>query len=121
LAFSLAVAVALFTAFILFPAASYAQHDHHNAAKSCDAPSDAEDVSHIYVAHGSVTEIRPDNNSLVLNHGPIEALGWGSMIMPFRVEDPSLLEGLKVGDKVRFDLTVNSTGSDYFISDVEAE
>jgi Cu(I)/Ag(I) efflux system protein CusF len=95
---------------------------HNHAAKSSEVPEDPTSPQ-IYVAYGSVSEIRPDAKSIVINHGPIEALGWGSMVMPFRVEDPSLLEGLKVGDKVRFDLKVNNPGknTDYYISDVEAE
>jgi Cu/Ag efflux protein CusF len=128
LAIALALSLVLFFMFVLFPDTSYAQgHDHssHTGHAAPAAPSGSADkgLSKIFVARGTITEISPDKSSLTINHGPIEALGWGSMVMPFKVEDSSLLEELKAGDKVRFDLTVKDPGNntDYFISDIETE
>jgi Cu/Ag efflux protein CusF len=41
---------------------------------------------------------------VLLDHDPIQAPGFfmGKMEMPFSVEDPALLGGLKAGDRVRF-------------------
>jgi len=52
---------------------------------------------------GVVTEIDAKQAMLTLKHDPIPALGWPSMTMPFRVVPPSLLDGLKVGQKIEFD------------------
>jgi len=52
---------------------------------------------------GVVTEIDAKDATVTLKHEPIPALGWPSMTMPFRVTPPSLLDGLKVGQKIEFD------------------
>lgn len=39
---------------------------------------------------------------VTLSHEPVPALNWPAMTMLFRVEDPALLRGLKVGDRVAF-------------------
>jgi len=52
---------------------------------------------------GVVTEIDASQSQVTLKHEPIPSLGWPTMVMPFRVTPPSLLSGLKVGDKVTFD------------------
>ena len=52
---------------------------------------------------GVVTEIDAKEAVVTLKHQPIPALGWPSMTMPFHANPPSLLNGLKVGDKVAFD------------------
>jgi Cu(I)/Ag(I) efflux system periplasmic protein CusF len=40
---------------------------------------------------------------VTLKHQPIPALGWPSMTMDFKATPPSLLDGLKVGQKIAFD------------------
>ncbi len=52
---------------------------------------------------GVITEIDAKDAMLTLKHEPIPALGWPAMVMPFRVTPPSLLDGLKVGQKIDFD------------------
>jgi Cu(I)/Ag(I) efflux system protein CusF len=52
---------------------------------------------------GVVAEIDAKQAMLTLKHDPIPALGWPAMTMPFRVTPPSLLDGLKVGQKIEFD------------------
>ncbi|MFZ5669005.1 MAG: efflux RND transporter periplasmic adaptor subunit [Pseudomonadota bacterium] len=39
---------------------------------------------------------------VTMSHDPVPGLNWPAMTMLFRVEDPSLLRGLKVGDRVAF-------------------
>jgi len=43
-----------------------------------------------------------DPRSITLSHGAIPAAGWPAMTMAFRLQDPALARGLKVGDRVRF-------------------
>ena len=39
-----------------------------------------------------------------LAHEPIKSLGWSAMLMDFSVAKASLLDGLKEGDAVQFEL-----------------
>lgn len=50
---------------------------------------------------GVVKEVRADGR-LTIKHGPIPNLDMGSMTMIFRTNDPKLGKGLKVGDKIKF-------------------
>lgn len=51
---------------------------------------------------GEVTKIDRAQNRLELRHGEIKNLDMPPMKMVFRVRDPKALDGLAVGDKVRF-------------------
>ncbi|MDR2198462.1 MAG: copper-binding protein [Deltaproteobacteria bacterium] len=59
----------------------------------------------IFEGEGVVRSIDRGKLSVVLRHAPIPALGWGPMTMGFPVENPALLEEVKEGDRVRFDLS----------------
>jgi len=72
-------------------------HDHARGAPGSEAGS----------AHGELpkveSEVRRINtraNTLSLRHGEIPNLDMPPMTMVFQVADPSLLEGLAVGDEV---------------------
>jgi Cu/Ag efflux protein CusF len=53
---------------------------------------------------GEVTKIDVAANKITLRHGPIKKLDMDmGMTMVFRVQDPTMLKGLKAGDKVKFD------------------
>jgi Cu(I)/Ag(I) efflux system protein CusF len=52
---------------------------------------------------GEVRKIDKAQGKLTLRHGPITNLGMPGMTMVFHVADPKLLDGLKEGDKVRFE------------------
>lgn len=53
-------------------------------------------------ASGEVTKIDKAAGRVEIRHGEIKALDMPPMRMVFRVREPRLLEGLAVGDKVRF-------------------
>lgn len=53
-----------------------------------------------YPATGVVVEF--DKDSITLDHGPVPALKWPSMTMPFQWARPELAQGLKPGDRVEF-------------------
>jgi len=57
------------------------------------------------VGEGNVIALVPSNNQLVVEHSPIQDF-MESMTMGYPVEPPSLLEGLKAGDRVRFTIDV---------------
>lgn len=52
-------------------------------------------------AEGKVVAAVPSASQIVVEHGEIKGF-MEAMTMGYRVEPPSLLEGLKFGDKVRF-------------------
>ena len=52
---------------------------------------------------GEVTRIDLENGRVSIRHEPIPNLTMNGMNMVFRVAQPSLVEGLKVGDKVVFE------------------
>lgn len=57
------------------------------------------------MANGEVKKIDEAAGKITLKHGPIKNLDMNedSMTMVFRVQDPSMLKQVKVGDKVRFE------------------
>jgi len=56
---------------------------------------------------GKVIATVPNAGQLVVEHGEIKGF-MAAMTMGYRVEPPSLLEGLEAGDKVRFTIDVPS-------------
>lgn len=53
---------------------------------------------------GKVVAVDRAKLRVKLAHEPIKSLGWSAMVMDFSVTKASLLDGLKEGDAVRFDL-----------------
>jgi Cu/Ag efflux protein CusF len=51
---------------------------------------------------GEVRKIDQQAHKVTLKHGEIKNLGMPPMAMVFEARDPSLLDKLKAGDKVRF-------------------
>lgn len=54
------------------------------------------------MSDGEVRKIDAANARLTLRHGPLVNLDMPGMTMVFKAKTPALLEGLKVGDKVKF-------------------
>jgi len=52
---------------------------------------------------GQVTRIDQAAGKITMRHGPIKSLDMDAMTMVFRVQDPAMLKGVKVGDKVKFE------------------
>jgi Cu/Ag efflux protein CusF len=55
-----------------------------------------------FATAAQVRKIDKEQAKLTLKHGRIENLDMPGMTMVFKVANPKLLEGLKVGDKVKF-------------------
>jgi Cu(I)/Ag(I) efflux system membrane fusion protein len=53
----------------------------------------------LHEAEGQIVTI--ETQSLTLAHGPFKTLGMPAMTMTFALADPALMQGFKVGDKVR--------------------
>ena len=54
------------------------------------------------MSRGEVKKIDKEAQKITLKHGEIKNMDMPGMTMVFKVLDPSLLEKLKVGDKVNF-------------------
>lgn len=52
---------------------------------------------------GQVQKIDTAQGKVTLRHGPIKKLDMDAMTMVFRVREPAQLQGLKPGDKVKFE------------------
>ena len=70
--------------------------------------SDGSPKMRAYTATGRVTKIA--GASITLNHAPVPALEWPSMVMPFALEDAALVDGIEPGDKVEFTFSQHDTG-----------
>lgn len=64
-------------------------------------------------ARGEVMKIDPAAGRVTLRHGGVRSLDMPSMTMVFRVADPKLLNGLAVGDQVRF--AADKVGGQYTV------
>lgn len=53
---------------------------------------------------GTVTAIDKTAGTITLDHGPIAEVKWPAMEMEFKATPASLLDTVKVGDKVSFEL-----------------
>jgi Cu(I)/Ag(I) efflux system periplasmic protein CusF len=74
-----------------------AQHAAHSTA-----PAAAKGTSS---GEGEIRRIEKENKRLVIKHGPITGpLAMGAMSMMFSVKDAAMLDPLKAGDKVRFEV-----------------
>jgi Cu/Ag efflux protein CusF len=104
-------AAALLAATLAFAAMPLpAQHSGHGAPAAkpaAAAPLSEGEVRRIDAAAGKVT----------LKHGPLANLDMPPMTMAFEVKDRKALEGLKVGDKVRF--RAEMEGSNYVVTRIE--
>jgi Cu/Ag efflux protein CusF len=84
-------AIALTAALVVAPA--YAQqsqgggHDAHHPAALSD---------------GEVRKVDKDAKKITIKHGPLANLDMPPMTMVFQVKDPSMLDQVKAGDKVKF-------------------
>lgn len=56
------------------------------------------------MADGEVRKIDKDNKKITLKHGEIKSLDMPPMMMVFQVKDPALLDKVKAGDKVQFNV-----------------
>ena len=72
-----------------------------------------------WTGHGRITVIDAATGELKMQHQPIPALGWPGMTMPFDVADRALLDGLKVGQAVDFDLA--KQGANYIVVGIRVQ
>jgi Cu(I)/Ag(I) efflux system periplasmic protein CusF len=53
---------------------------------------------------GQVTKIDKPAGKITIKHGPLKKFGMeDNMTMVFRVQEPGILEGVRAGDKIKFE------------------
>lgn len=117
---SLALSTGLLAAVLAFaphhPVAAQTSNDshagHHAGNTSADGTTE--------LATGEVRRVSKDTNKITLRHGEIKSLDMPPMTMVFVVRDVSVLDTLKVGDKVRFAAEKAPDGS-YVVTRIQPE
>ena len=64
-----------------------------------------------------MTEVGGSRNKITLKHGEIKSLEMPGMTMVFQVKDATMLDTVKVGDKVRF--TAEKAGGSLVVTTIE--
>ena len=67
---------------------------------------------------GEIRKVNKEAKKLTIKHGEIKSLDMPPMTMVFQVKDASVLDKLKVGDKVRFVVQKSDTG--FMVTDIQA-
>ena len=75
--------------------------------------------AHPALAEGEVRRVDKTTKKLTIRHGPIENLDMPAMTMVFHVQDPSMLDTVKSGDKIRF--VAEKAGGAYTVTHIEPE
>lgn len=78
-------------------------------------PEQGEASRNVYQVSGVIQEIRPDENTVVVEHEEIPGY-MAAMTMAFDVKDPAELKNLQPGDKITFKMIV--TEEDGWIEDI---
>ena len=79
----------------LQPAVAMAQHGGHGAHMA------QQQSQQTVVGEGKVVAVVPSSSQIVVDHKEIKGF-MDAMTMGYRTEPPSLLEGVKAGDSIRF-------------------
>ena len=87
--------------------------DKKTIAASASEATKPATPANLISGRGVVVKVDRANATVKINHGPIPALDWPRMTMPFRLKEIALAEQVKEGDVVEFFL--EKSGSDYII------
>ncbi|HEX4917359.1 MAG TPA: copper-binding protein [Limnobacter sp.] len=90
------------------------EHLHGGAKEAKAAKTNAAPAS---MADGEIRKINKNTGKVTVKHGEIKSVEMPPMTMVFGVADKAMLEGLKEGDKVKFD--VKQEGSNYTITTIQ--
>lgn len=73
-------------------------HDHDQHGAMATTSRDDPDT----LSEGGIQKVDKDTGKLTIKHGPLNNLGMPAMTMAFKVQDPAMLDQVKVGEQVRF-------------------
>jgi Cu/Ag efflux protein CusF len=106
----LLTAIALAAA-LTAPATAQPKPDDHVAHHPVTTASAAD------MAEGEIRKVDKDAKKLTIKHGEIKGLDMPPMTMVFQVKDGTLLDRVKVGDKVRF--VAEKAASGYVVTAIQ--
>lgn len=102
--------MSLWIPLVLTLASCGASSSASGAASTGDESVDAQDErAPRYTTRGTVEEIRTERRQLVIHHEDVPGY-MPEMTMPFAVEDPSLFDGIAVGQRVEFTFSAEPGG-----------
>ena len=78
-------------------AQSHDHQHHHDHPAATTAPSATASL-----AEGEIRKVDKETGKVTIKHGPLVNLKMPGMTMAFKVQDPAMLDQVKVGDKVNF-------------------
>jgi Cu(I)/Ag(I) efflux system protein CusF len=87
------------------------EHGQHGAMQAASQDDPAA------LSQGEVKKVDKDTGKLTVKHGPLNNLNMPGMTMTFKVQDPAMLDQLKVGDQIRF--RVESLNGTYTVTKLE--
>ena len=103
---------------LLLSTASVFAASHAGAPMAKDVPKkEAVTPALADMADGEVRKVDKENKKITLKHGVIKNLDMPGMTMVFGVKDASVLDSLKVGDKVKF--KAKQSGTSITVTDVQ--
>lgn len=110
--YSIMIATLMLGAAPAFQASAADSHDHHatSQAKPAAAASEA-------LTDGEVRKIDKATGKITIKHGPMPKLDMPPMTMAYRVKNKAMLDGLKIGDKIKFD--VDGVGGEFTVLRLE--
>jgi Cu/Ag efflux protein CusF len=81
--------------------------------KPAAAPQASTPIGQAHKAQGTINSIDAQAGTVNINHAAIPSLNWPAMTMDFTVKDKSMLNGVRPGQKIDFDIV--QQGPDRFI------
>jgi Cu(I)/Ag(I) efflux system periplasmic protein CusF len=111
------VTIVLSAAFVTAAHAHSHGHGNHGHANHATATKEKAADAAAELVDGEVRKIDKDAKKITLKHGEIKSLDMTPMTMVFQVKDVKLLDGVKVGDKVKF--TAERAKSGYVVSTIQ--
>lgn len=90
---------------------------HHPGQHDAGAPAQNQPAAEGAMSEGEVRKIDKEAGKITLKHGELKNLQMPPMTMVFRVKDPSMLEQVKVGDKVNF--VAEKVGGQFTVARIE--
>jgi uncharacterized cupredoxin-like copper-binding protein len=71
----------------------------------------------VELADGEIRKINKNTGKITVKHGEIKSIEMPPMTMVFSVANKAMLEGLKEGDKIQFN--VKQEGSNYIVTEIQ--
>lgn len=101
---------------LAFAPLALADETHHTADPQRADPSTARTPQQAQQARtasasGRVQKIEPDRGSITIAHGPVPALRWPAMVMPFKASAEQMQQ-VAVGDEVNFEFSSGAAAAE---------